>query len=154
MEKVTWSTKEVIWGSIAITLSIWLIICILEENGFCTRKFAFHPYTEQDLIDKAISYKIKHIPSTARWEEGGEIKDIKIIPYPSVNDFKQKNPDCCTLVQRLQPEGNPPYTYGYNGFVKISYLRYYESDILSPEKYSSFIPYNSCGEITNMKSLF
>ena len=98
-------------------------------------------YTKQELIDQAIAYKIRRIPRGV-WIN----KDVrvKIIPYRTVEEFKRKNPNCCTLTRKL-PENAPPKEYGY---VEIIYLRFYENDISPPAEYRSYIPYNSCGEIT------
>ena len=112
--------------------------------GYCSKegKNLSELYSEQQLIDQAIAYTIRRIPSAIGWR--GEGKDIKIIPYRTVEEFKRKNPNCCTLTRKL-PENEPPKEYGY---VEITYLRFYENDIRPPKEYGGFIPYNSCGEIT------
>ena len=122
---------------------LWGLNEELESQGFCIKKMAFLSdlYTEQQLIDQAIAYKIRRIPSGV-WIN----KDVrvKIIPYRTVEEFKRKNPNCCTLTRKL-PENEPPKEYGY---VEITYLEYYENNIRPPKEYGGFIPYNSCGEIT------
>ena len=126
-----------------VLIILWGLNEELESQGFCIKKMAFLSdlYTEQQLIDQAIAYTIRRIPSAIGWR--GEGKDIKIIPYRTVEEFKRKNPNCCTLTRKL-PENEPPEEYGY---VRIVYMEYYDR-ILPPVKYSVYIPYNSCGDIT------
>jgi len=135
--------KWIKWVTVVLII-LWGLNEELESQGFCIKKMAFLSdlYTEQELIDQAIAYTIRRIPSAIGWR--GEGKDIKIIPYRTVEEFKRKNPNCCTLTRKL-PENEPPKEYGY---VEITYLRFYENDIRPPKEYGGFIPYNSCGEIT------
>ena len=137
--------KIIKWIVISLII-IWGVNEELKSQGFCVKKMAFLSdlYTEQELIDQAITYQIQSIPGAIGWRGKGEGKDIKIIRYSSVEEFKQKNPNCCTLTRQL-PENEPPKEYGY---VKVKYLRYYENDIRPPKEYGGYIPYNSCGEIT------
>ena len=134
--------KWIKWVTVVLII-LWGLNEELESQGFCIKKMAFLSdlYTEQQLIDQVIAYKIRRIPSGV-WIN----KDVrvKIIPYRTVEEFKRKNPNCCTLTRKL-PENEPPKEYGY---VEITYLEYYENDIIPPEEYGGFIPYNSCGEIT------
>ena len=134
--------KWIKWVTVVLII-LWGLNEELESQGFCIKKMAFLSdlYTEQQLIDQAIAYKIRRIPSGV-WIN----KDVrvKIIPYRTVEEFKRKNPNCCTLTRKL-PENEPPKEYGY---VEITYLRFYENDIRPPKEYGGFIPYNSCGEIT------
>ena len=134
--------KWIKWVTVVLII-LWGLNEELESQGFCIKKMAFLSdlYTEQQLIDQAIAYKIRRIPSGV-WIN----KDVrvKIIPYRTVEEFKRKNPNCCTLTRKL-PENEPPKEYGY---VEITYLEYYENDIIPPEEFGGFIPYNSCGEIT------
>ena len=134
--------KWIKWITVVLII-LWGLNEELESQGFCIKKMAFLSdlYTEQQLIDQVIAYKIRRIPSGV-WIN----KDVrvKIIPYRTVEEFKRKNPNCCTLTRKL-PENEPPKEYGY---VEITYLEYYENDIIPPEEYGGFIPYNSCGEIT------
>ena len=134
--------KWIKWITVVLII-LWGLNEELESQGFCIKKMAFLSdlYTEQQLIDQAIAYKIRRIPSGV-WIN----KDVrvKIIPYRTVEEFKRKNPNCCTLTRKL-PENEPPKEYGY---VEITYLEYYENDIIPPEEFGGFIPYNSCGEIT------
>ena len=134
--------KWIKWITVVLII-LWGLNEELESQGFCIKKMAFLSdlYTEQQLIDQAIAYKIRRIPSGV-WIN----KDVrvKIIPYRTVEEFKRKNPNCCTLTRKL-PENAPPKEYGY---VEIIYLRFYENDISPPAEYRSYIPYNSCGEIT------
>ena len=134
--------KWIKWTTVVLII-LWGLNEELESQGFCIKKMAFLSdlYTEQQLIDQVIAYKIRRIPSGV-WIN----KDVrvKIIPYRTVEEFKRKNPNCCTLTRKL-PENEPPKEYGY---VEITYLEYYENDIIPPEEYGGFIPYNSCGEIT------
>ena len=134
--------KWIKWITVVLII-LWGLNEELESQGFCIKKMAFLSdlYTEQQLIDQAIAYKIRRIPSGV-WIN----KDVrvKIIPYRTVEEFKRKNPNCCTLTRKL-PENAPPKEYGY---VEIIYLRFYENDISPPAEYRSYIPYNSFGEIT------
>ena len=134
--------KWIKWITVVLII-LWGLNEELESQGFCIKKMAFLSdlYTEQQLIDQAIAHKIRRIPSGV-WIN----KDVrvKIIPYRTVEEFKRKNPNCCTLTRKL-PENAPPKEYGY---VEIIYLRFYENDISPPAEYRSYIPYNSCGEIT------
>ena len=134
--------KWIKWVTVVLII-LWGLNEELESQGFCIKKMAFLSdlYTEQQLIDQAIAYKIRRIPSGV-WIN----KDVrvKIIPYRTVEEFKRKNPNCCTLTRKL-PENEPPKEYGY---VEITYLEYYENDIIPPEEFGGVIPYNSCGEIT------
>ena len=134
--------KWIKWITVVLII-LWGLNEELESQGFCIKKMAFLSdlYTEQQLIDQAIAYKIRRIPSGV-WIN----KDVrvKIIPYRTVEEFKRKNPNCCTLTRKL-PENEPPKEYGY---VEITYLEYYENNIRPPKEYGGFIPYNSCGEIT------
>ena len=134
--------KWIKWVTVVLII-LWGLNEELESQGFCIKKMAFLSdlYTEQQLIDQAIAHKIRRIPSGV-WIN----KDVrvKIIPYRTVEEFKRKNPNCCTLTRKL-PENAPPKEYGY---VEIIYLRFYENDISPPAEYRSYIPYNSCGEIT------
>ena len=134
--------KWIKWITVVLII-LWGLNEELESQGFCIKKMAFLSdlYTEQQLIDQAIAYKIRRIPSGV-WIN----KDVrvKIIPYQTVEEFKRKNPNCCTLTRKL-PENEPPKEYGY---VEITYLEYYENNIRPPKEYGGFIPYNSCGEIT------
>ena len=134
--------KWIKWITVVLII-LWGLNEELESQGFCIKKMAFLSdlYTEQQLIDQVIAYKIRRIPSGV-WIN----KDVrvKIIPYRTVEEFKRKKPNCCTLTRKL-PENEPPKEYGY---VEITYLEYYENDIIPPEEYGGFIPYNSCGEIT------
>ena len=134
--------KWIKWVTVVLII-LWGLNEELESQGFCIKKMAFLSdlYTEQQLIDQAIAYTIRRIPSAIGWR--GEGKDIKIIPYRTVEEFKRKNPNCCTLTRKL-PENEPPEEYGY---VRIVYMEYYDR-ILPPGKYSVYIPYNSCGDIT------
>ena len=134
--------KWIKWVTVVLII-LWGLNEELESQGFCIKKMAFLSdiYTEQELIDQAIAYKIRRIPSAIGWRCEG--KDIKIIPYRTVEEFKRKNPNCCTLTRKL-PENEPPEEYGY---VRIVYMEYYDR-ILPPVKYSVYIPYNSCGDIT------
>ena len=134
--------KWIKWVTVVLII-LWGLNEELESQGFCIKKMAFLSdlYTEQQLIDQAIAYTIRRIPSAIGWR--GEGKDIKIIPYRTVEEFKRKNPNCCTLTRKL-PENEPPEEYGY---VRIVYMEYYDR-ILPPVKYSVYIPYNSCGDIT------
>ena len=134
--------KWIKWTTVVLII-LWGLNEELESQGFCIKKMAFLSdlYTEQQLIDQAIAYTIRRIPSAIGWR--GEGKDIKIIPYRTVEEFKRKNPNCCTLTRKL-PENEPPEEYGY---VRIVYMEYYDR-ILPPGKYSVYIPYNSCGDIT------
>lgn len=134
--------KWIKWITVVLII-LWGLNEELESQGFCIKKMAFLSdlYTEQQLIDQAIAYTIRRIPSAIGWR--GEGKDIKIIPYRTVEEFKRKNPNCCTLTRKL-PENEPPEEYGY---VRIVYMEYYDR-ILPPGKYSVYIPYNSCGDIT------
>ena len=134
--------KWIKWITVVLII-LWGLNEELESQGFCIKKMAFLSdlYTEQQLIDHAIAYTIRRIPSAIGWR--GEGKDIKIIPYRTVEEFKRKNPNCCTLTRKL-PENEPPEEYGY---VRIVYMEYYDR-ILPPGKYSVYIPYNSCGDIT------
>ena len=134
--------KWIKWVTVVLII-LWGLNEELESQGFCLKKMAFLSdlYTEQQLIDQAIAYTIRRIPSAIGWR--GEGKDIKIIPYRTVEEFKRKNPNCCTLTRKL-PENEPPEEYGY---VRIVYMEYYDR-ILPPGKYSVYIPYNSCGDIT------
>ena len=133
--------KWIKWITVVLII-LWGLNEELESQGFCIKKMAFLSdlYTEQQLIDQAIAYKIRRIPSGV-WIN----KDVrvKIIPYRTVEEFKRKNPNCCTLTRKL-PENEPPEEYGY---VRIVYMEYYDR-ILPPGKYSVYIPYNSCGDIT------
>jgi len=134
--------KWIKWITVVLII-LWGLNEELESQGFCIKKMAFLSdlYTKQELIDQAIAYKIRRIPSGV-WIN----KDVrvKIIPYRTVEEFKRKNPNCCTLTRKL-PENEPPKEYGY---VEITYLEYYENDIIPPEEFGGVIPYNSCGEIT------
>ena len=134
--------KWIKWITVVLII-LWGLNEELESQGFCIKKMAFLSdlYTKQALIDQAIAYKIRRIPSGV-WIN----KDVrvKIIPYRTVEEFKRKNPNCCTLTRKL-PENEPPKEYGY---VEITYLEYYENDIIPPEEFGGVIPYNSCGEIT------
>ena len=134
--------KWIKWTTVVLII-LWGLNEELESQGFCIKKMAFLSdlYTEQQLIDQVIAYKIRRIPSGV-WIN----KDVrvKIIPYRTVEEFKRKNPNCCTLTRKL-PENEPPKEYGY---VEITYLEYYENNIRPPKEYGGFIPYNSCGEIT------
>ena len=134
--------KWIKWVTVVLII-LWGLNEELESQGFCIKKMAFLSdlYTKQELIDQAIAYKIRRIPSGV-WIN----KDVrvKIIPYRTVEEFKRKNPNCCTLTRKL-PENEPPKEYGY---VEITYLEYYENDIIPPEEFGGVIPYNSCGEIT------
>ena len=134
--------KWIKWITVVLII-LWGLNEGLESQGFCIKKMAFLSdlYTKQELIDQAIAYTIRRIPSAIGWR--GEGKDIKIIPYRTVEEFKRKNPNCCTLTRKL-PENEPPEEYGY---VRIVYMEYYDR-ILPPGKYSVYIPYNSCGDIT------
>ena len=136
--------KWIKWVTVVLII-LWGLNEELESQGFCIKKMAFLSdlYTEQELIDQAIAYKIQRIPSAIGWRGEGKGKDIKIIPYRTVEEFKRKNPNCCTLTRKL-PENEPPEEYGY---VRIVYMEYYDR-ILPPGKYSVYIPYNSCGDIT------
>ena len=133
--------KWIKWTTVVLII-LWGLNEELESQGFCIKKMAFLSdlYTEQQLIDQVIAYKIRRIPSGV-WIN----KDVrvKIIPYRTVEEFKRKNPNCCTLTRKL-PENEPPEEYGY---VRIVYMEYYDR-ILPPGKYSVYIPYNSCGDIT------
>ena len=133
--------KWIKWITVVLII-LWGLNEELESQGFCIKKMAFLSdlYTEQQLIDQVIAYKIRRIPSGV-WIN----KDVrvKIIPYRTVEEFKRKNPNCCTLTRKL-PENEPPEEYGY---VRIVYMEYYDR-ILPPGKYSVYIPYNSCGDIT------
>ena len=137
--------KWIKWITVVLII-LWGLNEELESQGFCIKKMAFLSdlYTKQELIDQAIAYKIQRIPSAIGWRGEGKGKDIKLIPYRTVEEFKRKNPNCCTLTRKL-PENAPPKEYGY---VEIIYLRFYENDISPPAEYRSYIPYNSCGEIT------
>ena len=134
--------KWIKWVTVVLII-LWGLNEELESQGFCIKKMAFLSdlYTEQQLIDQVIAYKIRRIPSGV-WIN----KDVrvKIIPYRTVEEFKRKNPNCCTLTKQL-PENELPKEYGY---VEITYLEYYENNIRPPKEYGGFIPYNSCGEIT------
>jgi len=78
--------KWIKWVTVVLII-LWGLNEELESQGFCIKKMAFLSdlYTEQELIDQAIAYKIQRIPSAIGWRGEGKGKDIK--PIYGLNAF-------------------------------------------------------------------
>ena len=119
--------------------------------GYCEKKDAniSQLYSEQELIDRAIEFLLIGFPKVGSTPEG---RDLHIIPYKTVEEFKKINPNCCSVqdsaydgfVQDLsiRKQGK---SYGY---VHISYLVMYEEKDIIPAERNRFIEFDTCGDMT------
>ncbi|HII3799923.1 TPA: hypothetical protein ACY38O_000543 [Pasteurella multocida] len=129
---------------ILFLLSIYLFITIQERRGYCFDKGAYihELYTEQELIDRGIEYVVSTMPSGVI-KPDGTIKEIK--RYTSVEEFKQMNPDCCTLTTFIDEGDGYPDDDGY-GYIRIEYLRHYVEN-LKPYHRVIYLEYTPCGAL-------
>ncbi|UAY76916.1 hypothetical protein K7G90_001106 [Pasteurella canis] len=130
---------------ILFLVAVYLFITIQEMRGYCFDKWEYihNLYTEQELIDRGVEYVVSTMPSGVI-KPDGTIKEIK--RYSSVEEFKQMNPDCCTLTRFIN-EGIDGYPDddGY-GYIRIEYLRHYIEN-LKPAHEVIYLEYTPCGEL-------
>lgn len=129
---------------ILFLLSIYLFITIQERRGYCFDKWEYihNLYTEQELIDRGVEYVVSTMPSGVI-KPDGTTKEIK--RYASVEEFKQMNPDCCTLTTFIDEGDGYPDDYGY-GYIRIEYLTHYVEN-LEPDHEVIYFEYTPCGEL-------
>ncbi|HDR1450413.1 TPA: hypothetical protein QB635_000234 [Pasteurella multocida] len=134
---------------ILFLLSIYLFITIQERRGYCFDKGAYihELYTEQELIDRGIEYVVSTMPSGV-FEPDGTTTEIK--RYTSVEEFKQMNPDCCTLTPFMYDGDGYIDDDGYS-YIRIEYLRHYVEN-LKPDRKVIFLEYTPCGELQRKAS--
>ena len=118
--------------------------------GYCEKKDEniSQLYSEQELIDRAIKFLLTISPSTQVTVEG---RQLHIIPYKTVEEFKRINPNCCS-VERTAHEGftqdlsirKQGKSYGY---VHVAYLLNYEEDV-EPSKFGLILEFDTCGEMS------
>ena len=118
--------------------------------GYCEKKDAniSQLYSEQELIDRAIEFLLIGFPKVGSTPEG---RDLHIIPYKTVEEFKKINPNCCS-VERTAHEGftqdlsirKQGKSYGY---VHVAYLLNYEEDV-EPSKFGLILEFDTCGEMS------
>lgn len=88
-----------------ITLLLLLIFTPLNLAGYCYSQKRF--YSDEELLRKTIKHSLRNYDLTIeRWKEEGDrnINSLKALPrgaelisYSSVDDFIQKNPNCCSI---------------------------------------------------------
>ncbi|OPC87435.1 hypothetical protein BTV54_01855 [Pasteurella multocida subsp. multocida] len=128
---------------ILFLLSIYLFITIQERRGYCFDKGAYihELYTEQELIDRGIEYVVSTMPSNVIEPDRTR---SKIKRYASIEEFKQMNPDCCSLTTFIdEGDGYPDDGYGY---IRIEYLRHYVEN-LKPDHEVIYLEYTPCGAL-------
>ncbi|MFK3618237.1 hypothetical protein RF161_00335 [Pasteurella multocida] len=125
---------------ILFLVAVYLFITIQEMRGYCFDKWEYihNLYTEQELIDRGVEYVVSTMPSGV-----GKTKEIK--RYSSVEEFKQMNPDCCTLTTFIDEGDGYPDDDGY-GYIRIEYLRHYVEN-LKPAHEVIYLEYTPCGEL-------
>ncbi|HDR1341591.1 TPA: hypothetical protein QB402_002127 [Pasteurella multocida] len=77
------------------------------------------------------------------FEPDGTTTEIK--RYASVEEFKQMNPDCCSLTTFIDEGDGYPDDDGY-GYIRIEYLRHYVEN-LKPYHRVIYLEYTPCGEL-------
>ncbi|ARB75968.1 hypothetical protein ABWE90_04105 [Pasteurella multocida] len=129
---------------ILFLLSIYLFITIQERRGYCFDKGAYihELYTEQELIYRGIEYVVSTMPSNVIEPDRTR---SKIKRYASIEEFKQMNPDCCTLTTFIDEGDGYPDDDGY-GYIRIEYLRHYVEN-LEPDHEVIYLEYTPCGEL-------
>lgn len=133
----------ILWFILAL-LSIYLFITIQERRGYCFDKWEYihNLYTEQELIDRGVEYVVSTMPSGVI-KPDGTTKEIK--RYASVEEFKQMNPDCCSLTPFMYDGDGYINDDGYS-YIRIEYLRHYVEN-LKPDREVIFLEYTPCGEL-------
>ncbi|HED4469093.1 TPA: hypothetical protein R4342_000067 [Pasteurella multocida] len=129
---------------ILFLVAVYLFITIQEMRGYCFDKWEYihNLYTEQELIDRGVEYVVSTMPSGV-FEPDGTTTEIK--RYASVEEFKQMNPDCCTLTTFIDEGDGYPDDDGY-GYIRIEYLRHYVEN-LKPYHRVIYLEYTPCGEL-------
>ncbi len=125
---------------ILFLVAVYLFITIQEMRGYCFDKWEYihNLYTEQELIDRGVEYVVSTMPSGV-----GKTKEIK--RYASVEEFKQMNPDCCSLTPFMYDGDGYINDDGYS-YIRIEYLRHYVEN-LKPDRKVIYLEYTPCGEL-------
>ncbi|HIB1748927.1 TPA: hypothetical protein ACWV08_000068 [Pasteurella multocida] len=134
---------------ILFLVAVYLFITIQERRGYCFDKRAYihELYSEQELIDRGIEYVVSTMLSGV-FEPDGTTTEIK--RYASVEEFKQMNPDCCSLTPFMYDGDGYINDDGYS-YIRIEYLRHYVEN-LKPDRKVIYLEYTPCGELSEEAS--
>jgi hypothetical protein len=159
MKKLLYLLKEPFVWFVVLPVIGFFIWGGMNYSGFCWAEKRW--LSDEERIDLAIAEVIKR--KTAYLERGiGGAKEYELIPYASIEEFKQKNPDCCSIASYpgavssdwfdqwlgFQPSSVPMIwrkrSYIHEG--KVYEYVYKRSDF----EWLPFVPVNSCGQIQSL----
>lgn len=157
-----WSLKVGLLVISSLIAGAWLIWGGINYSGYC---FAQSAYLSNDaIVRSAIPVFLDSYPPIISYtdiEKGPDgfmsrlfrKRPSNSIPYLSIDDFLQVNPECCKL-SAGGPEGDSPsawqrFTGGISGFVFVEYnVRFIGRDgARRTQKVSEFIPVSNCGRM-------
>ncbi|MDU8925716.1 hypothetical protein RYD26_12605, partial [Pasteurellaceae bacterium LIM206] len=111
--------------------------------------------TEQELIDRAITYVLEHQPGGLIDLATDESWDTK--RYTTMEEFKKLNPNCCQVDSWPDDAVREDYDLQLKGkaykYVKVKYLRTYVAN-REPEHWEKYIVFDNCDEIKERHELY
>jgi hypothetical protein len=83
-------------------------VAFLNLSGFCFSELRFR--SDQEFIDAAIAREMTLSSYVKRDTRPGfiDFTSVSVVPYSTLSDFKERNPDCCKIIQFNTGDG--PYT--------------------------------------------
>ncbi|MDU8925653.1 hypothetical protein RYD26_12265, partial [Pasteurellaceae bacterium LIM206] len=110
--------------------------------------------TEQELIDRAITYVLEHQPRSLRSSPTNERWYTK--RYTTMEEFKKLNPNCCEIQPWLVEGADYYYDFKLEGnaykYVIVNYKRYYIAN-REPDPRTKYIVFDNCGGLKDLNDL-
>jgi len=119
---------------------------VVDAHGYCPKKQTY--ITSDGRIGAAIN-AINGKRSVYIYAEN---KDYPRIPYKSIADFKERNPNCCAIYPADKwEEFFNRMGKSASSAVRIKYTAYYQinTDQVGSKTFDVVVPVNSCGDVIN-----
>jgi hypothetical protein len=145
--------------ALGLALLYLLVRAGLNYSGFCLEQRRF--YTDREKIEIAIGMILRGYPPTlievVTYPEGRKVDRYFLperpVPYRSVDEFLQVNPDCCEVTQREHPKISGNVSLGNRLFgitsanVRVRYrVRYLDANgRMITEIMEPYIAISNCG---------
>jgi hypothetical protein len=146
----SWIVKWVL-APIALLSGTSFAIYSLHTNGYCISERRF--VTQSEMIKTAVESELFMLSQSQKFEDETLKQNDLVTHFSSVDDFLQRNPDCCSLVgnkNNYEIYGSYPIIVGHiANSVRLEYQFEYRNQqgILASRSHTQEIPISSCAKI-------